>query len=118
MDLLENIASELGFEYHLYIVRDELFGTKQILKRYDQQNQYQFSDRQENLHEVTKERDKERDREREREKDRDKESSRRNKSGVHYSNRRINDNFVWNGIVGDLVSGTADMSFAPLSVSK
>jgi len=28
MDLLENIASELGFEFHLYIVRDELFGTK------------------------------------------------------------------------------------------
>lgn len=24
----------------------------------------------------------------------------------------------WNGIMGDLVSGSADMSFAPLSVSK
>lgn len=24
----------------------------------------------------------------------------------------------WNGIIGDLVSGSADMSFAPLSVSK
>lgn len=24
----------------------------------------------------------------------------------------------WNGIVGDLVAGSADMSFAPLSVSK
>ncbi|XP_059614954.1 uncharacterized protein LOC132260688 [Phlebotomus argentipes] len=28
MDLLENIATELGFEFHLYIVRDELYGTK------------------------------------------------------------------------------------------
>jgi hypothetical protein len=28
MDLLENIAEELGFEFHLYIVRDELFGAK------------------------------------------------------------------------------------------
>lgn len=24
----------------------------------------------------------------------------------------------WNGIIGDLVTGSADMSFAPLSVSK
>lgn len=28
MDLLDNIAMELGFEFHLYIVQDELFGTK------------------------------------------------------------------------------------------
>lgn len=28
MDLLDNIATELGFEFHLYIVRDQLFGTK------------------------------------------------------------------------------------------
>lgn len=28
MDLLENIATELGFEFHLYIVRDELYGAK------------------------------------------------------------------------------------------
>jgi hypothetical protein len=110
MDLLENIAAELGFEYHLYIVRDEVFGTKQILKRYDQQNQYQYSDRQENL-ELARDRERERERE---SRDRD----RRNKSGSYLSNRRINDNFVWNGIVGDLVSGSADMSFAPLSVSK
>lgn len=29
MDLLDNIATELGFEFHLYIVRDQLFGSKQ-----------------------------------------------------------------------------------------
>lgn len=28
MDILDNIAMELGFEFHLYIVQDELFGTK------------------------------------------------------------------------------------------
>lgn len=28
MDLLDNIATELMFEFHLYIVRDELFGAK------------------------------------------------------------------------------------------
>lgn len=26
MDLLKKVAHELGFEFHLYIVRDELFG--------------------------------------------------------------------------------------------
>lgn len=30
----------------------------------------------------------------------------------------VADEDQWNGIIGDLVSGTADMSFAPLSVSK
>lgn len=29
MDLLDNIAMELGFEFHLYVVRDQLFGSKQ-----------------------------------------------------------------------------------------
>lgn len=29
MDILDNIATELGFEFHLYIVQDELFGGKQ-----------------------------------------------------------------------------------------
>lgn len=28
MDLLENVATELGFEFHLYVVRDQLFGAK------------------------------------------------------------------------------------------
>lgn len=28
MDLLDNIATELGFEFHLYVVRDQLFGSK------------------------------------------------------------------------------------------
>lgn len=29
MDILDNVAMELGFEFHLYIVQDELFGGKQ-----------------------------------------------------------------------------------------
>ena len=28
MDLLDTIANDLEFEFHLYIVKDELFGTK------------------------------------------------------------------------------------------
>ncbi len=33
MDILDNIATELGFEFHLYIVQDELFGGKQKLTK-------------------------------------------------------------------------------------
>lgn len=29
MDLLDNVATELNFEFHLYVVRDQLFGSKQ-----------------------------------------------------------------------------------------
>lgn len=32
MDLLENVATELGFEFHLYLVRDELYGAKYAAK--------------------------------------------------------------------------------------
>nr|WRU22311.1 ionotropic receptor 12 [Paratrioza sinica] len=60
MDLLENIAQELEFDFHLYIVADGLFGTR--------------------VREEGKEK--------------------------------------WNGVVGDLVTGTAHMSFASLSVSS
>lgn len=28
MDLLENVATELGFQFHLYLVRDEKYGAK------------------------------------------------------------------------------------------
>lgn len=28
MDLLENVATELGFKFHLYLVRDDLYGAK------------------------------------------------------------------------------------------
>jgi Ligated ion channel L-glutamate- and glycine-binding site. len=60
MDLLENIAQELEFDFHLYIVADGLYGTKV----------------------------------------------------------RENQKDKWNGVVGDLVTGTAHMSFAALSVSS
>lgn len=56
MDLLENVAQELEFDFHLYVVPDGMFGTR---------------------------------------------------SGN-----------AWNGVVGDLVSGAAHMSFAALSVSS
>lgn len=30
MDLLDNVAIELGFKFHLYLVRDELYGAKHL----------------------------------------------------------------------------------------
>lgn len=104
MDLLDNVASELGFGYILYIVGDELFGSKQVTRRSHVPNleiNRPHDAVQEHL----------RDRTRERERDRNDKNNRR-------FNRKIHDQSIWNGIVGDLVVGSADMSFAPLSVSK
>lgn len=104
MDLLDNVASELGFGYILYIVSDELFGSKQMTKKAN------FPNLEVNRpHGVVQEQL--RDRTREREKDRNDKNGRR-------FNRKLHDQSAWNGIVGDLVVGSADMSFAPLSVSK
>lgn len=100
MDLLDNVASELGFGYILYIVSDELFGSKQVMKKNLEPNR-PLDAVQEHL----------RDRDREREKERNDKNNRR-------FNRKIHDQSIWNGIVGDLVVGSADMSFAPLSMSK
>lgn len=61
MDLLENVAEELEFDFQLYIVADGLFGTKTLAD---------------------------------------------------------NGEAKWNGIVGDLVSGAAHLSFSALSVSS
>lgn len=101
MDLLDNVASELGFGYILYIVSDELFGSKQVKKIIQPEVSRPIDAVQEHL----------RDREREREKERSDKNNRR-------FNRKTHDQSAWNGIVGDLVIGSADMSFAPLSVSK
>lgn len=101
MDLLDNVANELGFGYILYIVSDELFGSKQVKKIIQPEVSRPIDAVQEHL----------RDREREREKERNDKNNRR-------FNRKTHDQSTWNGIVGDLVIGSADMSFAPLSVSK
>lgn len=100
MDLLDNVASELGFGYILYIVSDELFGSKQVVKKSSilpLEANRPLDAIQEHL----------RDRERE-----------RNDKNNRQFNKKLHDQSVWNGIVGDLVVGSADMSFAPLSVSK
>ncbi|XP_044268937.1 uncharacterized protein LOC123014091 isoform X4 [Tribolium madens] len=80
MDLLENIAQELEFDFRLYIVADGFFGSK--LPNY---------------------------------RDRD-----AGKKFPYKDNDRgpPDDDVKWNGVVGDLVSGAAHMSFAALSVSS
>ena len=100
MDLLDNVASELGFGYILYIVSDELFGSKQVVKK----SSLQPSEANRPLDAVQEHL---RDRERE-----------RNEKNNRRFNKKLHDQSVWNGIVGDLVVGSADMSFAPLSVTK
>lgn len=61
MDLLENVAEELEFDFHLYIVSDEAYGSRVV---------------------------------------------------------QDNGEIKWNGVVGDLVSGAAHLSFSALSVSS
>jgi hypothetical protein len=103
MDLLDNVASELGFGYILYIVGDELFGSKEIrredfLDNFDRNHHHQ-QQQTDSIYENQQHRN---------------EDDRNDRK----FNKKVHDHSVWNGIVGDLVVGTADMSFAPLSVSK
>lgn len=113
MDLLISVASELGFEFHLYIARDELFGSRSLAKKSN--FNYQTLSKENSNYENNRERtrgnldhyydvnNKEKDY---RSEERD------------INNKKASRQYVWDGIIGDLVSGSADMSFAPLSVSK
>lgn len=109
MDLLDNVASELGFGYILYIVSDELFGSKQVMVKKNPILMNPESNRSSGPLDAAAEHLRDRQRERERE------QTDRNHRRF---NRKELDQSTWNGIVGDLVVGSADMSFAPLSVSK
>lgn len=95
MDLLENIARELQFEFRLYIVADGLFGTKvsthQRTKRDVGKAYLNYKFKQDGIF------------------------KHRN---VEIYEDEDDENVKWNGIVGDLVSGAAHMSFASLSVSS
>ncbi|XP_060529353.1 uncharacterized protein LOC132703854 [Cylas formicarius] len=94
MDLLENIAQELEFDFRLYIVADGMFGSRILAKKENRVNR-----------DVGK-----------------KYLSSRFKDeigrGKHIKEDNYEYNAKWNGIVGDLVTGAAHMSFAALSVSS
>ncbi|KAJ8930373.1 hypothetical protein NQ314_016823, partial [Rhamnusium bicolor] len=90
MDLLENIAQELEFDFRLYIVADGLFGSRTVNNKNSRSRRDVGKKFKEEL--IKTEREKEVD-----------------SDGT---------DIKWNGIVGDLVSGAAHMSFAALSVSS
>ncbi|XP_049823043.1 uncharacterized protein LOC109597115 isoform X3 [Aethina tumida] len=94
MDLLENIAQELEFDFRLYIVADGLFGSRIPVKSNRTKRDvgkkflsYRF-----------------------------KEGQTKTDKETHLEGDELD--VKWNGVVGDLVSGAAHMSFAALSVSS
>lgn len=106
MDLLDNIASELGFGYILYIVGDGVFGSKELIRRTKGSLTREFNRSSviaPSTHDTFEEQLW------------DRQKGERN---ARKFNRKYHQESQWNGIIGDLVAGTADMSFAPLSVSK
>lgn len=95
MDLLENVAQELEFDFRLYIVADGLFGSRTLIRRSKRDVgkkflSYRFKD------DLTRQVHGEREE----------------------PSNDVETDVKWNGIVGDLVSGAAHMSFAALSVSS
>ncbi|XP_034824305.2 uncharacterized protein [Maniola hyperantus] len=111
MDLLENIAQELEFDFHLYIVEDGLYGARKFVKPYRRYNddknvdkdfwtnQETYFSRYQNSYGGIWE---------------DKDKSKRPYTSDEHPQENLE---KWDGIIGDLVSGAAHMSFAALSVS-
>lgn len=109
MDLLENIAQELEFDFHLYIVEDGLYGSRKLIKPFHRIYEYKnvakdliamnnnnYRAQYRNGHSVFE----------------------NNAEGGYVYDTDLNEDIEkWNGIVGDLVSGAAHMSFAALSVA-
>lgn len=127
MDLLISVASELGFEFHLYIARDELFGSRSLSKKINFNHQTlskEYSKHGEQNYEKNYEKNYENSREKSRGSSSEYYYDANNKEKDYRSDdrdvigRKNSKYYVWDGIIGDLVSGSADMSFAPLSVSK
>lgn len=95
MDLLENIAEELEFDFRLYIVADGFFGAKVKKRRKTRDLTYKYMGYRYKDEFATPD---------------------QHENPVFSSGGDTD--MEWNGIVGDLVSGAAHMSFAALSVSS
>ncbi|XP_071050043.1 uncharacterized protein [Onthophagus taurus] len=99
MDLLENVAQELEFDFRLYIVADGYFGSRIITKKHSRRVKRDVGKKFLS-------------------------GLKQGNEGMNYAesyqDEELNNEIAikWNGIVGDLVSGAAHMSFAPLSVSS
>ncbi|XP_026751385.2 uncharacterized protein LOC113511860 isoform X1 [Galleria mellonella] len=105
MDLLENIAQELEFDFHLYIVEDGLYGSRKLVKPFHKFNEYRSTTNEFLLNQQSYR------------------SQYRNGYKLYSEDYMFGDDpeedpEKWTGIVGDLVSGAAHMSFAALSVSS
>ncbi|XP_053663885.1 uncharacterized protein LOC128713047 [Anopheles marshallii] len=129
MDLLQKLASEINFDFHLYIVHDGLFG-RRIPTPPPEQSGPSSNIRKPTVPTYVESKSKF-----------DAQSGRSLKRGSKLKLSQAGMNFTreelqpylfeystapppvqtrqqWNGVIGDLISGTADLSFAPLSVSK
>lgn len=121
MDLLENIAQELEFDFHLYLVEDGLYGARKLVRSFHKVHEL-TNFLNDDITLTTPDHLNYRAQFRSGYK-----ASSREEDGAPYYNDDVpyfndvnpdDDNQKWNGIVGDLVSGSAHMSFAALSVSS
>ncbi|GBP15073.1 Glutamate receptor ionotropic, NMDA 3A [Eumeta japonica] len=108
MDLLENIAQELEFDFHLYLVEDGFYGSRKHVKHYRRLQEYK------SMEEVLSTRYYYRSQYRYSYASIDPTED----DNYEQSDEQDQDSEKWNGIMGDLVSGAAHMSFAALSVSS
>lgn len=113
MDLLENIAQELEFDFHLYIVEDGLYGSRKLVKPFRKLSEYQsvaneflMSQQIDQTYRSQYRNGKLSDEENEKLYEK-----------LYLNSEADEDAEKWNGVIGDLVSGAAHMSFAALSVS-
>ncbi|XP_053674177.1 uncharacterized protein LOC128724478 [Anopheles nili] len=129
MDLLQKLATEINFDFHLYIVHDGLFGrriptatdqtpgsSRNVIKPQPSPNVQSKSKFDAQSGRSLKRGSK----------------LKQSQAGINGSRQEETPSFPfeystappartrqqWNGVIGDLISGTADLSFAPLSVSK
>ncbi|XP_050073033.1 uncharacterized protein LOC126561131 [Anopheles maculipalpis] len=125
MDLLQKLATEINFDFHLYIVHDGLFGRRVPPPPEPSEPSPRKPTLPTNVESKSKF---------------DAQSGRSLKRGSKLKLSQAGVNATreelppypfeystappvrtrqqWNGVIGDLISGTADLSFAPLSVSK
>uniref|UniRef100_A0A182Y0Z7 Ionotropic glutamate receptor C-terminal domain-containing protein n=1 Tax=Anopheles stephensi TaxID=30069 RepID=A0A182Y0Z7_ANOST len=125
MDLLQKLATEINFDFHLYIVHDGLFGRRVPPPAEPSEPAPRKPTLPINVESKSKF---------------DAQSGRSLKRGSKLKHSQAGMNATreemppypfefstappvrtrqqWNGVIGDLISGTADLSFAPLSVSK
>lgn len=108
MDLLENIAQELEFDFHLYLVEDGLYGSRKLIKHFQRINEFTGINEEFLLNHQNY-----------RNQYRNGYNINEGSTISEQDEYDIDDDELtkWNGIVGDLVSGAAHMSFAALSVS-